>query len=349
MFDLFRDLDLFDKTDRDELKERSRIGSAFTLATFCLTLLALAYHFTRMLRSDIYRELQITPTFTNQHELLNISLSVDVDLPCYFLHVDALDSLGSRQLDINTTVTLRRLSINGTVIGISNSTFGGVCLPCYGLAPEGHCCNSCDQLFFLSMISSRPPTPEKWIQCQQNGVTKPADVSLDEKCRLKGKITANKIAGRFHIAAGRNSPGGPMHQHDLSFQFPDLSFRHKIEKIRFGPKLPTISEPLTDITHQQRTDGPAMYRYDLRVTPVLVYVNGRRRESGYEYQALQSQVRGAPGLFFSYGFSPYAVAVHVRTRKLAQEGASLAGFLAGVWALMSMGNRMMAVIVDRRK
>jgi hypothetical protein len=42
MFDLFRDLDLFDKTDRDELKERSRIGSAFTIATFLFALPALA-------------------------------------------------------------------------------------------------------------------------------------------------------------------------------------------------------------------------------------------------------------------------------------------------------------------
>jgi hypothetical protein len=92
-----------------------------------------------------------------------------------------------------------------------------------------------------------------------------------------------------------------------------------------------------------------MYRYALSVTPVLVYVNDRRGECGFEYQALQSQVQGLPGLFFQYQFSPYTVAVHVRTRRLPQEAASLAGFLAGVWALMSMGNRMMTGIADRRR
>jgi hypothetical protein len=348
MFGLFRDFDLFDKTDRDELKERSRIGAVFTFLTFVFGVAAFAYYIHRLLRPQIYRELLIAPTFSSDHELINISLSVEVDLPCYFLHVDSLDSVGYSQLNINTTITLRRLNVNGTLIGISNSTIGDVCMPCYGLMPEGQCCSSCEQLMLLAMFNGRRPTPEKWVQCGNRAGGVPSDIALDEKCMVKGKITVNKIQGGFHIAAGRNVPG-PAHQHDISFRFPDFSFRHRIERIRFGLKLPTVGVPLTDIVHTERTEGPAMYKYELKVTPVTVHVNGRPDQRGFEYNALQSRIRGLPGLFFFYQFSPYTVAVHIRKRNLAQEGASFAGFLAGVWALMSTCHRVLAGFVDKKK
>jgi hypothetical protein len=51
-----------------------------------------------------------------------------------------------------------------------------------------------------------------------------------------------------------------MHLHDLSFKQPDFPFRRKIERIRFGLKLPTVATALTAIVHSERTDGPSMYK-----------------------------------------------------------------------------------------
>jgi hypothetical protein len=347
MFGLVQDFDLFDKTDRDELQERSKIGSLFTFLTFLFSFFGFSLHIFRIFRPQVYRELLINPSFTNQQELINVSLSVEVSLPCYFLHVDSLDLLGFSQLNINTTITLRRLNVNGTIIGVSNSTFSDFCMPCYGLLPDNQCCNSCEQLILLSMFANRQPTPERWVQCG-NAPRIPSDISVDEKCLVKGKITINKTPGGFHIAAGRNVKG-PGHQHDLSFSFPDFSFRHKIERIRFGVKLSMIDSPLTNVVHKERSSGPAQYEYRLRVTPVTLHKNGKYYEKGYEYNALQSKRQGIPGLFFRYEFSPYTVAVHIRSRSIIQEAASLAGFLAGIWALISTAHRVLTGFVEKKE
>jgi hypothetical protein len=341
MLALFQDLDLFEKTDRDELRQQSTLGSIVTFVTVSLSLASLCVHFVVVFHSRIYRELLIAPTVTNQDSLINISLSVEVDLPCYFIHIDSLDSLGYSRLNINMTITLRRVNASGSIIGIANSSFSDNCLPCYGLLPEGQCCSSCDQLIVLSLFSGKQPTQEKWMQCK-GGARTPIDISLDEKCLVKGKITVNKAAGAFHIAAGRNVKTQFGHQHDTSFQLPDLSFRHKIERLRFGLKLPVTCAPLENILHQEKSVGPAMYRYNLILTPVILYRNGVLWQRGFEYTAFQTRWEGVPGLFFWYRFTPYTVAVHVRTRNVAQAATSLAGFLAGVWAAMSLIDRLIA-------
>jgi hypothetical protein len=90
MFALFRDLDLFDKTDQDELQQQSRFGWIITFVTASLSLTSLFVHFVLIFHSGIYRELLTKPTITDQDDLINVSLLISVDLPCYFLHVDSL-------------------------------------------------------------------------------------------------------------------------------------------------------------------------------------------------------------------------------------------------------------------
>jgi hypothetical protein len=152
------DSHLFDKSDRDELKERSKIGSIFTIITFLFGGAALVYHDFAMVRPEVYRELLINTAFTNEDEQINFSVSVEVDLPCHFLHVDSLDLLGYSQLNGNTTMTHRRMNANGTIIGISNSTHSDSCMPRYGLLPDDQCCSSCEQLLLPSIFDGRRPS-----------------------------------------------------------------------------------------------------------------------------------------------------------------------------------------------
>jgi hypothetical protein len=165
------------------------------------------------------------------------------------------------------------------------------------------------------------------------------DISLGERCLVKGKITANKAPGGFHVAGGRNVRGSQGHEYDMVFQLPDLSFRHKIQRLRFGEKILTASVPLEDIVKDEKVMGPTMYRYNLILTPVMLYQNRTLKAKGFEYTALQTTWTGLIGLFFWYTFKPYKVVVHVKTNNIAQAVTSLAGFLAGIWAIMSLIDR----------
>jgi hypothetical protein len=161
------------------------------------------------------------------------------------------------------------------------------------------------------------PRPNDWIQCREK--KRPA-ASVEEKCLVKGKISVNKVPGTFHIAPGRNQiiDGTSGHSHDLSFDFPNLDLSHSIESIRFGPEIPTAHNPLRRIRVTQRPDMPMAYRYLMMVTPILYVKDGIERRRGYEYTAMITKrvvnglFREAPGIFFSYQFTPYWVQVQAR-------------------------------------
>ena len=336
-------LDLYDKTKSEEYAEKTKAGHIVTLATIAISGLTVAWSLIQLFTTDFYRELSTGPVVSDGSDVVNITLSLYVDLPCYYLHIDALDSIGNRQLNVRSTMTLRRLDKSDGLIGISNSSMSDYCGPCYGMRPEEDCCNSCDMLIAIARQIGMPVTPSEWIQCRHGGPTPPRDVSKDEKCLVKGKLTVNKVSGSFHVAVGRNEDRPCGHHHIFS-DVPNLEVRHRIDRIRFGPKVPTASSPLVDIVKNLRGGNMVSYTYYLMVTPVTMYVNDRIVATSYEYTSYNvRETMTTPGIFFEYQFSPYSVAVHMRTKNVMTGFASMCGFLAGVFAvcttLMELVNR----------
>jgi hypothetical protein len=115
---------------------------------------------------------------------------------------------------------------------------------------------------------------------------------------------------------------------------------HRIERIRFGPSIPTANTPLTDMKIRQRPGRPMFYRYNLLVTPLVYIKNGKEKDRGYEYTAMVTKrtiVPGmAPGIFFDYTFTPYAVVVNAKSRSFAQYVTSTFGFLSGSFAAVML-------------
>jgi hypothetical protein len=330
----FRSVDIFDKFDNDELRLRTKAGAflSFFLSTFGVLFITIKTY--RFAIPKIHRDLSLTPDLIDQQDFVNISISIRVNLPCYFLHLDALDSLGFSQLDINSTANLRRVAPNGKVIGIVNETMQQICFPCYGALPDNVCCNSCEQLTLLHLFKGMPAEPDRWVQCREQ---KAPDVNENETCLVKGKISVNQVSGSFHIAPGRNDlNAGSGHHHNLAFSFPRLDLSHTIETLRFGPAVPTGNSPLNRVSVSQKAHQAMMYRYTLRATPLLYVKNGKEIRRGYEYTVVpaQTEVAGGmpPGIFFHYSFTPYRITVNAVSRSFAQYLTSTLGFLAGSFA-----------------
>jgi hypothetical protein len=159
---------------------------------------------------------------------------------------------------------------------------------------------------------------------------------------VKGKISVTKVPGGFHIAPGRNVPSdGENHNHDLSMYIPNFDLSHEIERLRFGSRIPGGNSPLEGESVRQGLFGPALGRYMLTVTPLTYVKNGRVVKRGYEYSALTiaravrfvGGLGPAPGIFFHYRFTPYAVTIHATSRSFAQYLVSTCGFLTGSFAL----------------
>ena len=335
-------IDIFDKFENTDLKITSRSSSILSIFLSTFGCIYIIIKFIRFFIPRIHRDLALNPSLTNTEDFVNISISILINLPCYFLHLDQVDSLGISQLNINSTANLRRVDKNNNFIGILNETLEHECFPCYGLLPQGSCCNSCDQLVLLSLLRGKEPKVNEWAQC--NSRPQSSHASIDEKCLVKGKISVNKLSGNFHIAPGKNIIGeGGEHVHDLSFQFPSFDLSHKINLIRFGQFIPYITNPLQDHAVKQKPEEPTVYKYNLLVTPVNYVYNGKLMTKGYEYTSISlkaksknPQARLAPGIFFQYSFTPYTITLDVKSRSLAQFITSTAGFLSGSFAMAAM-------------
>jgi hypothetical protein len=64
-------------------------------------------------------------------------------------------------------------------------------------------------------------------------------------CRLHGSLVLNKVAGNFHITAGKTLPLPRGHAHIAAFMSErDYNFSHRIYKFSFGDEMPSIVHPL---------------------------------------------------------------------------------------------------------
>ncbi|KAH0785934.1 endoplasmic reticulum-Golgi intermediate compartment protein 3 isoform X2 [Histomonas meleagridis] len=347
MKNFLKSIDIFDKFDNEDLKLKTFSGA---LLSFFLSTFGSIYFLIKLVRfitPNIYRDLTVDKSLVSGHDFVNISVNVLVNLPCYFLHLDAIDALGFSQLNINSTAQLRRIGKDGKFIGIANESVQSECYPCYGLLPDSYCCNSCEQLILLHKFRGLRATPEKWPQCNQQ---KPEQkVSKYEKCHIRGKVSVNRVTGNMHIAPGRNIPNSPTHQHDLSVQLPHIDLSHIINHVRFGPKIPTARNPLRGIQVKQNPNDAYVYRYNLMVTPVIYYKDGVFMNRGFEYivQRENSPAIGrAPGIYFFYRFSPTTVRITAKSHSFAQFITSTAGFLSGSFALALM---IETLIQERQK
>lgn len=123
--------------------------------------------------------------------LLNVTVH---DFPCIDLSLDYQDVMGTRAVDVKTTVFKQRLHKDGTLVGdlvqnnpktavqggpsnpsiSKNYTGNETCGTCYGALPEGECCNTCsDVLYAYRLKRWALPRIESISQCKNDGTGKP--------------------------------------------------------------------------------------------------------------------------------------------------------------------------------
>ena len=334
-----RELDLFDKLSDPTLQTSTKSGRVVSAVFLMFAVTLVMAQVAALTRPEIYRDLAIDPGIVDTGEIVNISVSVLVSMPCFLLHMDVMDSLGHRELQLNTTVTFRRVDRSGKLMDAARLSPHDKCRPCYGLLEEGQCCPSCEMLVSLAKKQNRPVEIEKWEQC---GGLPSSKKWKSEKCLVKGKVSVHRVRGGFHIAPGRNLEGVGGHVHQLTEKLRVFDMSHRIDRIRFGPKIPTVVQPLEKLDMVFGQGAVVQSTYHLMATPVVYMKDGRVVERGFEYQAMSTHRRlmmmfgGVPGIFFAYKFSPYTVMVHATTKSPLMALSGTAAVLSGVYALLAL-------------
>jgi len=167
-------------------------------------------------------------------------------------------------------------------------------------------------------------------------------------CRVHGSLTVNKVAGNFHITAGKVLPISGAHAHLTSFmQEHEYNFTHRIEKLSFGDSVAGIIQPLEG--EEKISDINLMnFQYYIEVVPTVVdALIGNKTTYQYSVKELARPLshaegsHGSPGIYFKYDLSALKVEV---TKDREPFWQWLVGVCAGVGGIIATSN-ILAILV----
>lgn len=174
-----------------------------------------------------------------------------------------------------------------------------------------------------------------------------------DACRIYGNVEVNKVAGNFHVTAGKSIPHPRGHAH-LSALVSELNynFSHRIDLLSFGDPHPGIINPLDGdlLTTDQ---GYHMYQYYIKIVPT--YINTfRHNMKAHQYSVTQrsrpinhrSGSHGVPGIFFKYDFNAVCVKVMEQRKDFGQFLIRLCGIIGGVFATSGMLHSCIGHLAD---
>ncbi|CAL4111652.1 unnamed protein product, partial [Meganyctiphanes norvegica] len=172
-------------------------------------------------------------------------------------------------------------------------------------------------------------------------------------CRVHGSLGINKVAGNFHLTAGKTLPLPRGHAHLAVFmEDTDYNFTHRIDKFSFGDPAPGIIHPLEG-DELFAAKNFMTYQYFLTVVPTQVNTYSYRGNT-FQYSVAQQEreishdkgSHGTPGIFFKYDVSALKVHVTEAHQPLLEFITRLCGVLGGVFTCSGLVNRFVGILVS---
>jgi len=174
-----------------------------------------------------------------------------------------------------------------------------------------------------------------------------------DACRVHGTLTLNKVAGNFHVTAGKVLPIMGAHAHMTGFmESSDYNFSHRIERLSFGDDHAGIIQPLEG--DEKLTDINLMnFQYFIEIVPTEVRTLTGSKVT-YQY-SVKDHVRpidhsrgshGTPGIYFKYDISALKVEVSKDRLGLFQFIIRLCSGVGGLVATSAIVSSLVKGLVE---
>lgn len=329
-----RQLDAFSKTSK-ECVETTTTGGTVSVISHMLMIWLI------VMEAMYYMETKFTYTFTPDTaftEKLKINVDITVAMPCKFVGADVLDMTGEQ------VMTFGELELEDTWWTLDPEQqihFEGVQRVNSYLRDQFH---SIHELLWRSGYTNIfGDMPQRRFFPN----------TMKDACRLTGSLGINKVAGNFHITAGKTIPLPRGHAHLAVFMDDkDYNFTHRINKFSFGEPAPGIIHPLEG--DEQIADKNHMtYQYFVTVVPTIVNTYSHRGSS-FQYSVAEQareishekNSHGTPGIFFKYDTSALKVEVLEHHESVIAFLTRLCGVIGGVFTCSGMINRIISIFVN---
>lgn len=321
-----KEFDAFPKVP-EEYVDSTPVGGSFSILTFLLTLWLIYCEVTYYLDSNLV--FKFMPD-TDMDEKLRINIDITVAMPCSNIGADILDSTSQSVFGFGE---LQEEDTWFELTEEQQESFEAVKYLNTYLREEYH---SVWQLLWKKGHGSVRATvpPRK---------TKPN--RRPDACRLHGVLTLNKVAGNFHITAGKSLhlPRGHIHLYMLFDDTPQ-NFSHRIHRLSFGSPANGIIYPLEG-DEKITNDENMLYQYFVEVVPTDVDTTFETIKTfQYSVKELERPIshikgsHGVPGIFFKYDMAALKVKVYQERENLLQFTLRLFAIIGGIYVLIGIVN-----------
>ncbi|XP_076264874.1 endoplasmic reticulum-Golgi intermediate compartment protein 2 [Rhynchophorus ferrugineus] len=327
-------IDIFPKVE-DPYKVTSSVGGTFSLVSFLLMGWLIYSEITYYLNSKFV--FKFSPD-VQLEEKLKINIDLTVAMPCQNVGADILDSTNQNTFkfgQLEEEDTWFELSHDQRIHFENKKHFNSY------LREEYH---AIKDLLWRSSFSTQFGD----LPARSDIPNKPYDA-----CRIYGNLILNKVAGNFHITAGKSISLPRGHIHISAFiSDRDYNFTHRINRFSFGDPSPGIVHPLEG-DELILTNGMTVVNYFIEVVPTTVntFLNSI---STYQYSVKEltrpinhdKGSHGMPGIFFKYDMSALRVTISQERDNFGMFLAKLCSVVGGVFVCSGILNSIVQCIIS---
>lgn len=332
VLDKMKEFDAFVKVP-EEYVDSTPVGGTFSIITFFIILWLIYSEVTYYLDSNLV--FKFMPD-TDMDERLQINIDITVAMPCSNIGADILDSTSQSVFGFG------ELQEEDTWFELSQEqqdSFDAMKYLNSYLREEYH---SIWQLLWKRGHGSVRAT----IPARKQKPNRKADA-----CRLHGVLILNKVAGNFHITAGKSLhlPRGHIHLNMLFDDTPQ-NFSHRIHRLSFGSPANGIIYPLEG-DEKITNDENMLYQYFVEVVPTDIDTTFESIKTfQYSVKELERPIshakgsHGVPGIFFKYDMAALKIKVSQERENMLQFGLRLFSIISGIYVIVGFMNSVVLAL-----
>lgn len=343
--DTLKRFDVYNKV-HDDFMQKRQTGGIVTLVTAIILAMLFYCEVAEFFSVEILHSITVD---TNIDRKLPISL--DITFPhmrCSEVSVDTVDSAGDTQVDAHGGLQMHNLDAEGRVSPGDPVAGPEDCWSCMEAADAKHkCCNSCQELKKAYNDQELPyfHVLDKAMQCK-NSIG----------CKIKGKVTVNKVSGNVHVALGKSvrRDGKLVHEFNIEDIGDGFNTSHYIDSITFGEYVEGLQSPLAG-TRKIAGPGSWMYHYYIKLVPTI-YVNrwGTKTytnqysvtDSARNVQVKEGELSGLPGVFLVYDFSPFLMKQTEQVKPWSYVFTSICAIIGGAFSVATLVEMALSSMVS---
>ncbi|XP_052797939.1 endoplasmic reticulum-Golgi intermediate compartment protein 2-like isoform X1 [Mya arenaria] len=333
-----KELDAFPKVP-DNFKETTASGGGFSLVTFLVIGILIFSEILYYTNTSLKFDYQVD---TEVEGKIKINIDMTIAMKCQNIGADVLDQTGQ------DTHSFGSLNMDPTH---------------YALSPKQQSYRDLTRRVNEYLKDEYHAIQELlWLSGHSPGIQIGRTASKEEPregppdaCRVHGTLEVNKVAGNFHITAGKHFPqlAGLGHIHLESFLADhDYNFTHRIDHFSFGEMTGGILNPLDGeelVTHSNYH----LYQYFMKIVPTKVRTYTNNVDT-YQYSVTErnraidhsSGSHGVPGIFVKYDLFPFKIVVTEGHLPYSQFLVRLCGIVGGIFVVSGLLHGGVGVLVD---